>query len=65
MIHVNQSLPCPTCNGNIQIDVKQLLEGTAFHCPNCMSVIRISTEAKDIIKNIKLPEGPGRSGGKK
>jgi transcription elongation factor Elf1 len=65
MINANQTLKCPTCNSNIQIDVKQLLEGAQFHCDACMSVIRLSVEGRNIVKDMKFPNEPGRSGGKK
>ncbi|MBC8984346.1 hypothetical protein H9X96_01000 [Pedobacter sp. N36a] len=50
MIAVNQTIPCPTCNGKIIFNVQELIAGGKFSCPNCYSVIAITTESRDLVK---------------
>jgi transcription initiation factor IIE alpha subunit len=45
-----QQLPCPVCNTKIPFDVKQLLAGVHFVCPNCCASFGISVESKPIVE---------------
>ncbi len=52
MINPENSIPCPVCGTRIPFEVKTLLAGVSFDCPNpeCNSSIGISAESKPIVE---------------
>jgi transcription initiation factor IIE alpha subunit len=45
-----QTIPCPTCTTPISFDIKQLLDGVEFTCPNCQQSIGLAPDSKDKVK---------------
>lgn len=50
MINQKNSIPCPVCKSLITFDIRSLLEGIQFTCPNCNASIGISAESMGIVK---------------
>jgi hypothetical protein len=46
-----QQIPCPVCNTKIPFDVKQLIAGVQFVCPNCQSSIGLAFESKPLVED--------------
>lgn len=46
----DQKIPCPVCNTSIQFDVKQLLSGMQFTCPNCFASIGLADESRPLVQ---------------
>lgn len=50
MTQQTQKIPCPVCQTSIPFDVKQLLMGVGFKCPNCYASIGIADESKPFVE---------------
>jgi len=46
-----QKIPCPVCTTAIPFDVRQLLMGVQFTCPNCLAAIGLAVESKDSVND--------------
>lgn len=44
-----QQIPCPVCATLIPFDLKQLITGVNFECPNCRASIGLISESKPIV----------------
>ena len=52
MINQENVIPCPVCNTKIPFEVKMLLSGVKFSCPNpeCDASIGLSQESAPLIE---------------
>ncbi|RKR83710.1 hypothetical protein BDD43_3924 [Mucilaginibacter gracilis] len=50
MLNPDQKIPCPICNATILFDVKQLLMGIQFGCPNCHASVGLASESKELVQ---------------
>ncbi len=50
MINPDQKIPCPVCSTTILFDVKQLLMGMQFCCPNCHASVGLANESKEMVQ---------------
>lgn len=52
MINSDSSIPCPVCGTRIPFEIKSLLLGISFTCPNaeCNSSIGLAPESKPIVE---------------
>lgn len=44
------SIPCPECKTAISFDVRQLLAGSQFSCPNCAASIGLAPETTPAVE---------------
>jgi predicted RNA-binding Zn-ribbon protein involved in translation (DUF1610 family) len=50
MINHSTSIPCPVCKTSIPLEVKALLNGTKFACPQCFAMIGIEQDSVEIAR---------------
>ncbi|TCC90059.1 hypothetical protein EZ428_12275 [Pedobacter frigiditerrae] len=62
MITQSQNIPCPVCNTGIPFDIKQLMMGVHFACPNCAASVGLAPESKELVEETieKLEAVKGR-----
>ncbi len=51
MINQTLTIPCPTCSTPISFDTKQLVMGVGFKCSNCESIIKLTSQSKEIVED--------------
>lgn len=69
MLASGNSIPCPVCKTAIPFDLKILLQGGSFACPNCAALVSMQEEsiemAKDaVVKFEELKKGSRGKGNK-
>jgi predicted RNA-binding Zn-ribbon protein involved in translation (DUF1610 family) len=63
----DHTVPCPVCSTKIPIDVKLLIQGTKFTCPNCHAAIAIEHTSKPLLQDAidKMEQLKNKIGDKK
>lgn len=46
------SISCPNCNAPVQLELSQLLIGTKFCCPQCLSHIGLTADSRVAVKKV-------------
>ena len=69
MINNETHIACPLCSTKIPFDVKELMKGVKFQCPNseCDASIGLAEQSKEVVEKTmeKFEELKGKIGKKK